>query len=140
LPDVLSEIFLREGLDKGFRKSASDLPVGHKIFLGTNYFDDLQAQGYSKADDLLKDIHARRNDFAHGKPQAINDAIVAALTERFIEVNAAAARRKWSAPASAARKNTSPAGVRRTPPLWRSKIDPPSRCSRSCIRRLTVDW
>ena len=57
------------------------MPVGHKIFLGTNYFDDLQAQGYSKVADLLKDIHARRNDFAHGKPQAINDAIVAALTE-----------------------------------------------------------
>jgi hypothetical protein len=27
LPDGLSEIFLRKGLDKGFRKSGSDLPV-----------------------------------------------------------------------------------------------------------------
>jgi hypothetical protein len=28
LPDGLSGIFLREGLDNGFRKSGSDLPVG----------------------------------------------------------------------------------------------------------------
>jgi hypothetical protein len=35
LPDALSEIFLREGLDKGFQKSGSDLPVGQ--FAVTNY-------------------------------------------------------------------------------------------------------
>jgi beta-phosphoglucomutase-like phosphatase (HAD superfamily) len=35
LPDGESEIFLREGLDKGFRKSGSDLPVGQ--FAVTNY-------------------------------------------------------------------------------------------------------
>jgi hypothetical protein len=28
LPDGLSGIFLREEVDRGFRKSASDLPVG----------------------------------------------------------------------------------------------------------------
>jgi hypothetical protein len=51
----------------------------YKIFFGTNYFVDLEAQGYAEVGSLLKDIHERRNQFAHGKPQAINDAIVAAL-------------------------------------------------------------
>jgi hypothetical protein len=53
----------------------------YKIFFETNYFDDLRAHGFTTVADLLKDIHERRNDFAHGKPQAINDATVNALVE-----------------------------------------------------------
>lgn len=53
----------------------------YKIFFGTNYFDDLRAQGFVAVADLLNDIHQRRNEFSHGKPQAINDATVKALVE-----------------------------------------------------------
>jgi hypothetical protein len=53
----------------------------YKIFFGTNYFDDLRAQGFATVADLLKDIHARRNEFSHGKPQAINNMTVNALVE-----------------------------------------------------------
>jgi hypothetical protein len=53
----------------------------YKIFFGTNYFDDLRAQGFLSVADLLKDIHERRNEFTHGKPQAINDTTVNALVE-----------------------------------------------------------
>lgn len=53
----------------------------YKIFFGTNYFDDLRAQGFTSVADLLNDIHQRRNEFSHGKPQAINDATVKALVE-----------------------------------------------------------
>lgn len=53
----------------------------YKIFFDTNYFEDLHAQGYSTIAKLLKDVHARRNEFAHGRPQAINDATVTALAE-----------------------------------------------------------
>jgi hypothetical protein len=53
----------------------------YKIFFGTNYFDDLRAQGFQEVADLLLDIHKRRNEFSHGKPQAINDATVKALVE-----------------------------------------------------------
>lgn len=53
----------------------------YKIFFDKTYFDDVQSQGYPNIADLLKDIHSRRNDFAHGKPQAINDVIVRALAE-----------------------------------------------------------
>ncbi len=53
----------------------------YKIFFDTNYFEDLNAQGYSTIAKLLKDVHARRNEFAHGRPQASNDATVTALAE-----------------------------------------------------------
>ena len=53
----------------------------YKIFFGTNYFEDLCRQGFPTVADLLKEVHERRNEFTHGKPQAINDAIVNALVE-----------------------------------------------------------
>jgi hypothetical protein len=53
----------------------------YKIFFETNYFDDLRAQGFVTVADLLKNIHECRNEFTHGKPQAINDAMVNALVE-----------------------------------------------------------
>jgi len=48
---------------------------------GTTYFDELRALGFAAVADLLKEIHERRNAFAHGKPQAINDVTVNALVE-----------------------------------------------------------
>jgi hypothetical protein len=53
----------------------------YKIFYGISYFDDLKGLGFTAVADLLKDIHERRNQFTHGKPQAINDATVNALVE-----------------------------------------------------------
>jgi hypothetical protein len=53
----------------------------YKIFYGTNYFDDLRARGFSAVADLLNDVHQRRNEFSHGKPQAISEATVNALVE-----------------------------------------------------------
>jgi len=53
----------------------------YKIFYGTNYFDDLRAHGFPALANLLNDIHQRRNEFSHGKPQAISEATVNALVE-----------------------------------------------------------
>ena len=53
----------------------------YKIFFGTNYFDDLRDHGFAAVAELLTDIHKRRNEFSHGRPQAINDATVKALVE-----------------------------------------------------------
>jgi hypothetical protein len=53
----------------------------YKIFFGTNYFDDLRGHGFAAVADLLNDIHKRRNEFSHGKPQAISEAVVNALVE-----------------------------------------------------------
>jgi hypothetical protein len=51
----------------------------YKIFFGTTYFDDLRNVGHTAVADLLSDIHTRRNEFTHGKPQAINDETVSEL-------------------------------------------------------------
>jgi hypothetical protein len=51
----------------------------YKIFFATTYFDDLRNLGYGEVADLLADIHARRNEFTHGKPQAINDHTISKL-------------------------------------------------------------
>lgn len=53
----------------------------YRIFFGTTYFDDLRDQGFAAIADLLTDIHRRRNEFSHGKPQAISEALVKALVE-----------------------------------------------------------
>lgn len=53
----------------------------YRIFFGTTYFDDLTAHGFGRVSELLQDLHVRRNEFAHGKPQAINDASVTSLVE-----------------------------------------------------------
>jgi len=51
----------------------------YRIFFGLTYFDDLIACGYEEVAKLLRNVHTRRNEFAHGKPQAINDDLVTAL-------------------------------------------------------------
>ncbi|MCK1745774.1 hypothetical protein IVA80_34680 [Bradyrhizobium sp. 139] len=53
----------------------------YKIFFGRTYFDDLRDHGFLTVADLLSDIHRRRNEFSHGKPQAINELTVNALVE-----------------------------------------------------------
>lgn len=53
----------------------------YKIFFGMTYFDDLRDHGFVTVADLLSDIHRRRNEFSHGRPQAINEATVNALVE-----------------------------------------------------------
>lgn len=62
-------------LDDALRRNSaigSRLYGLYQIFFDTNYFDDLRAAGYAQVADLLTEIHKRRNEFAHGKPQAIN--------------------------------------------------------------------
>lgn len=74
LPDRVLEDQLRR-----YSGIATRLRELYKIFFATTYFDDLRALGYAEVAELLSDIHARRNEFTHGKPQAINDSTVARL-------------------------------------------------------------
>lgn len=53
----------------------------YKIYFGTTYFFDLEANGFEAVSEMLKNLHVRRNEFSHGKPQAINDATVTGLVE-----------------------------------------------------------
>jgi hypothetical protein len=52
-----------------------------RINFSTTYFDDLATHGFEGVSEVMKDIHRRRNDFAHGNPQAIDDATVQRLVK-----------------------------------------------------------
>lgn len=51
----------------------------YKIVFSTTYWKDLNDLGYSNVSTLLKDVHTRRNNFVHGQPEAIDDALVEKL-------------------------------------------------------------
>ena len=51
----------------------------YKLVFGVSYFDDLRDLGFASIATLLADLHQRRNEFAHGNPQAIDEATVLAL-------------------------------------------------------------
>lgn len=53
----------------------------YRIAFGCTYFEDLSALGYDRIATLLIDLHKRRNEFVHGRPQAIDDSSVSALVE-----------------------------------------------------------
>jgi hypothetical protein len=51
----------------------------YKIIFDSNYFEDLMEFGFQDIAKLLVDVHDRRNKFAHGNPQAIDDSTVDSL-------------------------------------------------------------
>jgi hypothetical protein len=53
----------------------------YRMLFGTTFYADLAADGYSDVWDHLTRVRQRRNDFAHGKPQAIDDALVASVVQ-----------------------------------------------------------
>jgi hypothetical protein len=65
---VLPEQFLRSPLFLFVRFQ--------RIAASTIYFDDLRAQGFPEVDNLLKDIHERRNEFTHGDRRRIRVGVV----------------------------------------------------------------
>lgn len=48
----------------------------YKIAFGTSYFDDLRSLGHAGIAELLARVHERRNEFAHGHPEAIDEELV----------------------------------------------------------------
>jgi hypothetical protein len=53
----------------------------YRLLFSSTYWDDLITAGYPKIEALLKKVHAARNRFVHGHPEAIDNAIVAELVE-----------------------------------------------------------
>ena len=51
----------------------------YKMVFSTTYRADLNDLGYARVAALLKKVELRRNRFAHGHPEAINDALVEEL-------------------------------------------------------------
>lgn len=53
----------------------------YKILFSTTYWSDLTDLGYESSRALLQRVQERRNTFAHGQPEAIDDALVRDLVE-----------------------------------------------------------
>jgi hypothetical protein len=71
LPEAVKEDFLKRYSSVGARVDRL-----YQILFSTTYWDDLKALGYSYVADLLKQVQLRRNQFAHGHPEAIDDSLV----------------------------------------------------------------
>lgn len=54
----------------------------YRVLFGTTYFDDLTQLGFSDVASFLREVHTKRNHFAHGTPSAITDDLVSAVVER----------------------------------------------------------
>lgn len=53
----------------------------YRILFETSYRADLNMLGFEQVGQHLDRVQERRNDFAHGDPEAINDALVEAVVE-----------------------------------------------------------
>jgi hypothetical protein len=53
----------------------------YPMLFGATYSADLAVAGYDDVWDHLTRVRQRRNDFAHGKPQAIDDALVESVVQ-----------------------------------------------------------
>lgn len=53
----------------------------YRILFGVTYLEDVTALGHGPVAALLDAVHQRRNQFAHGEPGAIDDAVVRCLVE-----------------------------------------------------------
>ena len=71
LPDAITEDLLG-------RYSSVSARLGrlYRLLFQTTYWRDLDELGYTAVSTLLKDVQARRNEFTHGSPAAIDDDLV----------------------------------------------------------------
>jgi hypothetical protein len=71
LPKTVTEDLLKRYSSVGARVDRL-----YRILFSTTYWADLTALGYPHVADLLKRVQVRRNQFAHGQPEAIDDSLV----------------------------------------------------------------
>ena len=57
----------------------------YRVVFSTTYWAELHDLGYGKVEGLLRKVQKCRNDFAHGEPEAIDDALVEELVARLKE-------------------------------------------------------
>ena len=54
----------------------------YRVAFASSYKEDLEAAGYGQIGVHLAKVQERRNQFAHGQPHAIDDALVQAVVEK----------------------------------------------------------
>lgn len=72
-PPVLDDLLQR------YSSIGARLDRLYRIAFKSTYFDDLAALGYLSVRECLSKLHRCRNEFAHGNPRALNDALVSDL-------------------------------------------------------------
>ncbi|CAN7724993.1 hypothetical protein LJR290_006156 [Variovorax sp. LjRoot290] len=73
---------LREDVLAKYASVGSRMDRLYKLIFGTTYFNDLRAVGCANMVDFLGEVQARRNEFTHGKPSAINDLLAAQVVRQ----------------------------------------------------------
>ena len=58
----------------------------YKLRWGTTFWDNMADNGYAEAAKHLRTVQSARNNFVHGAPEAIDDALVKATVERLRDV------------------------------------------------------
>ena len=74
-------------LKQRHRSIESRLARFSKVLFSTTFQADLEALGYGYIHGHLRLVQLRRNEFVHGKPEAIDDGLVAAVVERLYDVH-----------------------------------------------------
>ena len=65
-----------EDLRNRYRFIGARLTRLHRILFGTTYGEDLDSLSFSSVRQHLEKVQTQRNAFVHGRPEAINDALV----------------------------------------------------------------
>ena len=65
-----------EDLLRRYSSVGSRLDRLYRILFDATYWSDLEGLGFDAVSQLLQRVQERRNDFAHGHPEAIGDALV----------------------------------------------------------------
>lgn len=68
-----------EDLLRRYSSVGSRLDRLYRIVFEATYWSDLDELGFSGVSRLLHHLHQKRNEFAHGHPEAIDNALVSAL-------------------------------------------------------------
>jgi len=74
LPGSVAEDLLRRNSSVGSR-----LDRLYRVLFSATYWSDLEELGFERVSHLLRRLQERRNNFAHGHPEAIDDVLVADL-------------------------------------------------------------
>lgn len=100
LPESVSKDLLRR-----YSPISARLEKLYKVLFGTTYWVELKDIGFAHVAELLRRVHESRNRFAHGHPEAIDDALVSDLVaglkdehESWIRAFNRAVRRTRSSP------------------------------------------
>lgn len=76
---------LAENTLQRFSSIGSRLDRLYKILFDTTYSNDLNELGFARIGEHLNEVQRLRNEFAHGNPTAIGDALVHAVVENLKE-------------------------------------------------------